>query len=269
MSIFHKYIKELRKSGKRSFTIQQLIVELKTAPAVARVGLHRLKQEGDIISPARGFYVIVPPEYQRQGSIPPEELVVLLMEHLNQSYYVSLLSAAQHYGATHQRPNSFQIVCNRRIQHPLEFGSISIDAVYKQDLKSLPINQISTPVGYLNIASPELLVFDLFYYSKRSGGLNHIATLLSELIASIDILRVIDLAKRLNEKAWVQRLGYTLDHIETEDEDKKVIITEKLLEYLSNKMKLYVPMEPGIDRKGYPRNKKWKIIENVKIESDI
>jgi hypothetical protein len=114
-----------------------------------------------------------------------------------------------------------------------------------------------------------LLVFDLYYYSKRSGGLNHIATLLSELIASIDILRVIDLAKCLNEKAWVQRLGYTLDHIETEDEDKRVMITEKLLEYLSNKMKLYVPMEPGIDRKGYPRNKKWKIIENVKIESDI
>lgn len=269
MSMFHKYIKDLRKKGKRSFTIQQLIVELKTAHAVALVGLHRLKQDGDIISPARGFYVIVPPEYQRQGSIPPEELVVLLMEHLNQPYYVSLLSAAQYYGATHQRPNSFQVVCNRRIQHPLEFGSISIDAVYKQDLKSLPLNQTSTPVGYLNIASPELLLFDLFYYSKRSGGLNHIATLLSELIASIDILRVIDLANRLNEKAWVQRLGYTLDHIETEDEDKKVMITDKLLEYLSNQMKLYVPMEPGIDRKGYPRNKKWKIIENVKIESDV
>ncbi|MDP3936451.1 MAG: type IV toxin-antitoxin system AbiEi family antitoxin [Alphaproteobacteria bacterium] len=269
MSMFHKYIKDLRKNGKRSFTIQQLITELKTAHAATLVGLHRLKQEGDIISPARGFYVIVPPEYQRQGSIPPEELVVLLMEYLNQPYYVSLLSAAQHYGATHQRPNSFQVVCNRRIQHPLEFGSVSIDAVYKQDLKSLPINQLFTPVGYLNIASPELLVFDLFYYSKRSGGLNHIATLLSELIASIDIPRVIELAKLLDEKAWVQRLGYTLDHIETEDEDKKVMITEKLLEYLSNKMKLYVPMEPGIDRKGYPRNKKWKIIENVKIESDV
>jgi|GEM_PF-45898 len=269
MSMFHQYIKDLRKNGKRSFTILQLITELKTTHAATLVGLHRLKQEGDIISPARGFYVIVPPEYQRQGSIPPEELVVLLMEHLNQPYYISLLSAAQYYGATHQRPNSFQVVCNRRIQHPLEFGSIRIDVVYKQDLKLLPINQISTPVGYLKIASPELLVFDLFYYSKRSGGLNHIATLLSELIASFDILRVIELAKRLNEKAWVQRLGYTLDHIETEDEDKKVMIMEKLLEYLNNKMKLYVPMEPGIDRKGYPRNKKWKIIENVKIESDV
>ena len=112
-------------------------------------------------------------------------------------------------------------------------------------------------------------MFDLFYYSKRSGGLNHIATLLSELIASIDILRVIELAKRLNEKAWVQRLGYTLDNIETEDEDKKVMITEKLLEYLSNKMKLYVPMEPGIDRTGYPRHTKWKIIETAKIQSDV
>jgi len=269
MNIFHKYVKDLRRNGKRSFTIQQLMSELKIAHATALVGLHRLKQESDIISPARGFYVIVPPEYQRQGSIPPEELVLLLVEHLNQAYYVSLLSAAQYYGATHQRPNSFQVVCNKRIQHPLKFGSIRIDVVYKQDLTSIPINQISTPSGYLNIASPELVVFDLLYYSRRSGGLNHIATLLSELILSIDTVRMLDLAKRLNEKAWLQRLGYILDHIETEEEDKKVMITKKLLEYLSNKMKLYVPMEPGIDRKGYPRNKKWKIIENVKIESDV
>lgn len=269
MSIFHKYIKDLRKNGKRSFTIQQLIIELKTAHAAALVGLHRLKQEGDIVSPARGFYVIVPPEYQRQGSIHPEELVVLLMEHLNQPYYVSLLSAAQYYGASHQRPNSFQVVCNRRIQHPLEFGSIRIDVAYKQNLESLPINQTATPSGYMNIASPELLVFDLFYYSKRSGGLNHIATLLSELITSIDPVRLLDLAQELDEKAWLQRFGYILDHIEIEDEDKKITITEKLLEYLHTKMKFYVPIEPGICRKGHPRNKKWKIIENAKIESDI
>ncbi len=269
MSVFSSYLKELRKRGRRSFTLQQLMAELKTTQSTSLVGLHRLRKEGDIISPSRGFYVIVPPEYQRQGSIPPEELVVLLMEHLSQPYYVSLLSAAQYYNATHQRPNSFQVVCNKRIQHPLEFGSIRIDVVYKKELDLLPTHQISTPAGYLEIASPELLVFDLFYYSRRAGGLNHIATLLCELMSSLDAVRMLELAGRLNENTWLQRLGYILDHIETDDDEKKGQITEMLSEHLRNKVKQYIPMEPGIGRKGYARNKKWKIIENAKIESDL
>jgi predicted transcriptional regulator of viral defense system len=269
MSVFSKYIKEIRKKGSRCFTLQQMITTLGTSHASALVGLHRLKQSGDIISPAKGFYIIVPPEYQGQGSIPPEDLVLLLMEYLNQQYYVGLLSAAQHYGATHQRPNSLQVICNKRRQHPSVFGSVHIDYIYKKKLESLPIHQKQITSGYLNIASPELVIYDLLYYSNRAGGLNHIGTVLSEMIESIDGDKLVDLALHLQEMAWLQRLGYLLDQIETEDEDKQFIITQKISDYLEGKIKGYAPLEPGISRKGYPRNKRWKIIENTQIESDL
>lgn len=45
------------------------------------------------MSPASGLYVIVPPEHQAYGCIPAEELIPILMEHLQADYYVALLSA--------------------------------------------------------------------------------------------------------------------------------------------------------------------------------
>ncbi len=269
MGVFNKYIKEIRKQGRRCFTLQQVTTELNTSYASARFGIHRLKQEGDIISPAKGFYVIVPPEYQRQKTIPPEELIPLLMEHLQQDYYVGLLSAARFYGATHQRSNCFQVISNKRMQKPLIFGSIEIDFIYKKAFDNIPLNKVVVSSGYLEVASPELVIYDLLHYSIRSGGLNHSATIFSEMIESVDSSKLIELAILMNEKSWLQRLGYILDHIETEDEQKKGSITEAISEYLNGKIKEYVPLEPGISRKEYPRNKRWKIIENTKIESDL
>ena len=57
-----------------------------------------------IITPIKGLYVMLPPEHQPYGSIPAEELVPIIMKHLNVDYYVGLLSAGLFYGATHQKP---------------------------------------------------------------------------------------------------------------------------------------------------------------------
>ena len=82
------YIKQLRKYGKRAFTIEEILEEFKVSRNYARVALYRLIQSGDLISPAKAFYVIVPPEYQTYGSIPAEQLIPILMKHLNIDYYV-------------------------------------------------------------------------------------------------------------------------------------------------------------------------------------
>jgi hypothetical protein len=51
---------------------------------------HTPIQSGDLVSPAKAFYVIVPPEYQAYGCIPAEKLIPILMDHLNIDYYVAL-----------------------------------------------------------------------------------------------------------------------------------------------------------------------------------
>ena len=104
--------------------------EFKVSRNYVRVALHRLVQSVDLVCPAKGFYVIVPPEYQTYGCIPAEQLVSLLMKHLNTDYYVAMLSAGLFYGATHQKPARFQVMLNKRRKGNLVFADIEIEFIY-------------------------------------------------------------------------------------------------------------------------------------------
>ena len=266
---FSNYVKSIRQNGQRSFTLKQVISDLGLSKNAALVAIHRLKSHGDLITPAKGLYVIVPPEYQLQGSIPAQDLVPILMNHLKADYYVSLLSGAQYHGASHQKPGRFQIISNMRTKHPLEFGQIKLEMIYKKSLSRLPTQDIIVSAGYLKVATPELIVLDLLNYRSRSGGLNHIATVLSELIETVDPDRLIKLAELLGEKAWLQRLGYILEQIDTMDEERKNQVIDKLQRYLNGKMSVFVALAPDLPKTGYPRIKKWQIIANTDIESDL
>lgn len=64
------YIKKIRKKGQRCFTLEQLMVDQGLSKNTALNAIYRLRGHGELISPARGFYVMIPPEHQPHGSIP-------------------------------------------------------------------------------------------------------------------------------------------------------------------------------------------------------
>jgi len=72
---------------------------------------HIIISEKDEIAQIRqGFYVIIPPEYSKQGIIPPYLYIDDLMKSLDKPYYVGLLSAAALYGAAHQQPTGYTVI---------------------------------------------------------------------------------------------------------------------------------------------------------------
>lgn len=263
------YIKNIRKDGKRCFTISDIVEQLHVSHSHARVALHRLLKTGDIISPARGLYVIVPPEHQPHGSIPPQELLPLVMQYLGAHYYVALLSAGLFYGATHQKPARFQVISDRRIKHPSIFGDVEIDYIYKKFVLELPIQSFTVSTGYLRVATPELLALDLLAYPNHAGGLNHIATVFSELAWNLDPIKLIELAKVANTVYQLQRIGYILDHIDVMDDENVQIIINALAHHVQEHKPSYLPLASEISKIGYSRCKKWRIIENAEIESDV
>ncbi len=108
MERFSNYLKEIRSKGKRSFTLDQAMKDLGLKRGNILTSVYRAKKRSEIISPASGLYVIVPPEHQAYGCIPAEELTPILMDYMQADYYVALLSAAAYYGASHQKSASFQ-----------------------------------------------------------------------------------------------------------------------------------------------------------------
>lgn len=267
--MFAKYLEKLRSSGRRYFTSQEIRKDLDLSDDSAKAGLYRLKKAQRLISPIKGLYVIVPPEHKSFGSIPAEELIPIMMKHIDAQYYVALLSAAGYYGAAHQKPMVFQVVSNRRIKHSLSFGQIQIKLIYKKSLDDLPIKDFIVNTGYLKVATPELIAIDLLKYPKHAGGINNIATVLSELVESIDVSKLIQLAEKLGEQYQLQRLGYIIEKINVIDDDVKSTLIAALAKYIETQVKSYTPLSSAISRSGYPRCKKWKIIENTDFESDL
>lgn len=263
------YIKNIRKNGKRCFTIQDIIKEFKVSPGSARVMVSNLLKSGDLISPVRGFYVVVPPEHQPYGSIPAKELIPLIIEHIKVNYYVSLLTAGLFYGATHQKPAQFQIISDKRIKRRLIFGKVEITFIYKKNMLDLPVNDFVVSTGYLRVATPELMLLDLLSYPEHAGGLNHIATVLSELIESLNVKKLISLAKKIKMEHQLQRIGYILDNIELIEDKHTASFINVLAKHIEKNRNNYVPLASEISITGYPRSKKWKVIINTDIESDL
>ena len=104
------FVEQLAARGRYQFSSADARGALGVSAAASKMALGRLARQNLIASPARGFYVIVPPEYRSLGALPAEQFIPALMRQKNLAYYVGLLSAAHYHGAAHQRPQSFQVM---------------------------------------------------------------------------------------------------------------------------------------------------------------
>src|SRR5436305_10884542 len=111
------YVIGLAAQGRYHFRSEDAQKALGVSPAAAKLALLRLAKQGLIASPARGFYVIVPPEYRSLGSLPADQFIPALMQRLALTYYAGLLTAAQYHGAAHHRPQEFQVMLAKSRRH--------------------------------------------------------------------------------------------------------------------------------------------------------
>ena len=232
---------------------------LGVSPAAARLALRRLANKGLIASPARGFYVILPPEYRRLGCLPAEQFVPALMAHRRRSYYAALLSAAQFHGAAHHRPQTFQVAL-AGYRRPISCGRVAVSFITRARLAEVPFQSFNTPRGAIRVSSLEATAVDLVGYEKRVGGLAHAATVIAELAERIHPDRLAA-AARTAPVSWAQRLGYLLDLVGAAD---KASPLERDVRRRARDTVLLVPGSPNEDRS--PRNQRWRLRINAEIE---
>ena len=65
-----RWVEQLQSEGRYTFTRSEAEARTGRSFVAVQSALRRLKQQGRIASPKRGFYVIVPPEYRAVGSPP-------------------------------------------------------------------------------------------------------------------------------------------------------------------------------------------------------
>lgn len=260
---FNEYIQWLIKNGKCCFTSEQALKTLNKSKKAINASIAHLLAKKTLASPARGFYVIVPPEYQVLGCIPAEYFIPYLMEHWNIKYYACLLTAAKYHEASHQAVMIFQAMTTKRLRS-ITCGKVKIKFITNKKLEDTPTQTIMTRMSMLTLSSPEGTAMDLLNYPKQSGGLNQIFTILTELQESMKPDKLLALAENQSILAWQQRLGFLLEKLNAKE------LAEVLKINLAKQKRIdYISLMPGLPLQGAPKNETWKIIENTTIESDI
>ena len=226
-------IADLAARGQYHFTSAELRPTLGVSDEAARQALSRLAARGEIASPGRGFYVIVPPEYRRLGCLPADQFIPALMERRRVRYYVGLLSAAQYHGAAHHRPQEFQVILEKN-RPAITCGSVKVAFVARRNMGVVPVQSFNNPRGTVLVSTVEATAVDLVGYMHRAGGVDRVAGVLSELGEDMDPKRLVDASKTASI-LWAQRLGYLLEHVGAGD--KAVLLKDhvrKMRETLPN-----------------------------------
>lgn len=251
----------LASKGRYSFTSEEARDGLRVSPDASKLALNRLTKQGLIATPARGFYVIIPPEYRSLGCLPAEQFIPDLMEVKGLNYYAGLLSAAQYYGAAHQRPQEFQVFVQKN-RRPLHCGKVRVKFIARKNIDDVPVQTFNTSRGALQVSTPEGTAIDLAGYAEHVGGLDQVATILSELAEQIDV-SALAAAATTAPITWVQRLGYILERVGAEK------AAAGLSEYVREHAREYTMLIPRSDNEASTRSPKWKLVVNAELEPDI
>jgi predicted transcriptional regulator of viral defense system len=208
---FSSYLTNLLSAGRVVFSRDEARQALGVSDGALLDAAERQQRRQHLISPRRGFYVIVPPQYLAWGAPPPPWYIDDLMRHEGRPYYVGLLKAAELHGATHQAVMEFQVVTNKRLPK-IRAGRSAIAFYYRKDIAAVSqgIEDHKTDTGRMKVSSVELTVMDLLRYPHAAGGLDAIATIISDLGDRIDPAKLAALSASY-ERSVSQRLGHLLD----------------------------------------------------------
>ncbi len=251
------YVEQLQSKGKYTFTRD--LAESETGGSFVSVqsALGRLKKQGRIISPRRGFYVVVPPEYRATGSPPASWFIDALMEDFGQPYYVALLSAAALHGAAHQQPMVFQVMTSKPTRR-IQAAKVSVRFLMRGKLERMPVTEVQTETGTMRVATPETTAFDLVRYPAAAGHWGNVTLVLAELAERMDSASLLQVAEQVGLPD-VQRLGYLLEMLGEGD------LVDSMADWLGSRRPRVVPL--GAGKTGKTKiNKRWRIMPNVELD---
>jgi predicted transcriptional regulator of viral defense system len=127
------------------------------------------------------------------------------------------------------------------------------------------LKTFKTENGTVQVASPELTAADLITYQKEVGGLDRVATVLSELAESLNFSKLNHEFFEYVPKSSIQRLGYLLEQ-PLEQNGLAHTLYEKTQKF--NRKFQLIPLKYKYKTENCKINHKWKVVINKQIEID-
>ncbi len=256
------WIDSLQTLGRYSFLRTEATRDSGLSAEAASKALQRAVKSGRLIRPKEYFYVIVPLEYRAAGAPPVSWFIHDLMKAMKLPYYVGLLSAAALHGASHQQPQTFQVMTDRSVRSVLAgrtrirfFASKYVDQAVAMEMK--------TPTGSMRVSSPETTAVDLMRFVKAAGHLDHVASVIAQLAPLLEAKRLVAALAAVHDIPNAQRLGYILDVL------RQRKLSAPVHRWVQPRIERFQPLRSGQPVDNARENRRWQLLINgpVEIES--
>ena len=250
---------QLLSEGTNTVTIDEVALRTGVTRNAVYLGIKYAIDRKRLFSPARGLYVVVPPEYRSMGVVPATHFIDPMMNHLGIEYYIGLATAAGWWGSSHHASQEFQVIANGRLLDRTN-GKVRLRFISRARLDDKAIRRVAGPRTMVNVSTPDLTAVDLAANPAHVGGLSNVATILAEL-PDLDGPRIAALAKH-RTRADARRLGWLLSFVR---HDVNLRALMKVADPHHGQPTLLASNKP---RTGQVDND-WNVLVNTSVEPDL
>ncbi len=258
------YIKQCLSIEEYSFSLNELQTVLDKSETSITSELSRLIEKKTIVNLRKGFYLIIPPRYSKQGQVPIQLYIEKLFKYLNRNYYLGFYSAAKFHGASHQQTQRDYLMTEKPKLNDIKKNTFDIRSFTSSKWPTKNILDKKSDAGIFKISSPALTAVDLIHHQTKLGGLNRMLAIIEELAEEITQNDIAELLTWYPHKSTLQRFGFLLEEVGAD-------------ENLSNQIKIHlkkskffpVLLSPKTGQKPGAVDNFWKVAINIKLESDL
>lgn len=197
---------QLLSEGVVSLTVDELAERAGATRQATFRAVHDAKAANRLFSPAKGLYVLVPPQYRSRGAVPADWYIDDMMRHMGRTYYVGFLTAAARHGASHQASQLFQVQVDA-ITRDRDIGPNRLRFHRVSAIEDRATQEMMGPTGRITVATPETCGLDFAERPDLGGGIGTILEVVPEL--DIDANALIQAAEK-RSRAVQRRCGWML-----------------------------------------------------------
>jgi len=252
----------LLSNGITTATTNELSVLLGVPENQVRQRLAPLLKRGEMVSPARGFWVPVPYEYRQWGA--PEAIYYIdkMMRYLHVDYYVGWMTAAAIHGAGHHASHVFQVATSRFVADR-KIGRSDFRFFQRGNVGALPILRHQTKTGAVNVSTRAATMLSIVSDLKLASGLDNAANIVIELSDTEEsFVGEVAACAGLFPISALRRLGWILENYTHTQDLGQLAVISRDSDVVLSKLSMYKAYSNRIDEV-------WSLDINERIEPDV
>ncbi|MBI4208147.1 MAG: hypothetical protein HY538_00370 [Deltaproteobacteria bacterium] len=216
-----------------------------------------LQRQKRVLCLTPGLYALWHPS-ERKWGIHPFPILDALMRFRQSPYYVGLLSAADHYGATHQKPQRLQVILPKQLKFR-KGERLGLDFHVRKEFPTGGIVDVHSSSGKVAFSSPEWTALDLLYFQSASAGFDNVCLVIRDLIPCLTVPNLKQMVRIYPNPSSIQRLGYLLKALKA---DSKLV--QPLKKWVEKNRPIAVALTPTYPKKGRV-DSFWRVLLNRKV----